>query len=455
MITSANLAPAEPLQDLARHPLFSGPGAAAQATLFAHQALAEGVRCRQGGQLGDAYLYYRFALYATFRFGPVEGLYATTANVFTLRSLLRDIVVRGDVSERDLTKDADEEWLRTFRASIDDTLRRMQEDALYLLPLLASSATGATSAHAAQHIATFAGDLVARRRWQAATGELAEGPGRAEEVLVCALEELEQSNEIEACGLALNEDLEREQRAFDRIWRSYEAHRGALDGPLRSPDLAGRLDAAFRHFEHLRFLVTANGGPMAHSFSFGLSHRIQMLGRDLMRLHLLRRGDARTSPAIAERVKARSLGDLMSREHYVSFDHIPSWFRNRLVKASGNVQSVEPANLAEVVQSVYGSGSALLVFVKRAAQFMAWAVLPGGVLNAWTFDDPKAELAGIFSSLPYLAGGEGLATDRGRDASSPGSSRKTIRARSTATCVRSGKGSSRRNSSPRSPDARG
>ena len=84
------------------------------------------------------------------------------------------------------------------------------------------------------------------------------------------------------------------------------------------------------------------------------------------------------------------------------------------MKASGNVQSVEPANLAEVVQSVYGSGSALLVFVKRAAQFMAWAVLPGGVLNAWTFDDPKAELAGIFSSLPYLAGGEGLATDRGR-----------------------------------------
>ena len=326
MITSANLAPAEPLQDLARHPLFSGPGAAAQATLFAHQALAEGVRCRQGGQLGDAYLYYRFALYATFRFGPVEGLYATTANVFTLRSLLRDIVVRGDVSERDLTKDADEEWLRTFRASIDDTSRRMQEDALYLLPLLASSATGATSAHARSTSRPLPGISWHGDDGRPRPASWPKDPAAPKRSWSAPWRSSSSRTRSRLAGFALNEDLEREQRAFDRIWRSYEAHRGALDGPLRSPDLAGRLDAAFRHFEHLRFLVTANGGPMAHSFSFGLSHRIQMLGRDLMRLHLLRRGDARTSLAIAERVKARSLGDLMSREHYVSFDHIPSWF---------------------------------------------------------------------------------------------------------------------------------
>src|SRR5450755_2646019 len=144
MTTPTNLAPTEPLQDLAQHALFSDPGAASQVTLLAQQALAEGVRSRHRGQLGEAYLYYRFGLYATFRLSLIDGLYATSANIFTLRSLLRDIVVRGDVTEREFTKDADEEWLRRFRDSIDDTLRRMQEDARYLLPLVESSASAGT-----------------------------------------------------------------------------------------------------------------------------------------------------------------------------------------------------------------------------------------------------------------------------------------------------------------------
>jgi CHAT domain-containing protein len=409
-----NLAPAEPLQELAEHTLFRDPDAAPQLTAMAQHALAEGVRCKQGGGLADAYLYYRFALLATFRLGLFDGLYAASANVFVLRSFLRDIVVRGNVTEHDLGIDAGEESLRTVRASIEDTLRRMQEDARYLLPVVESSESAGILqvAHAAQHLATFAGDRLTRRRWQATTCRLAVAPGGEEEALVSTLEELEQSSEIEACGLSVNQDIDQEQQAFELVWQSYEAHRGVLDGAVRLPELAGLLDAAFRHFEHLRFIVTTNGGPMAHSFSFGLSQRIQALGRDLMRLHLLRRGDARASLEIAERVKARSLGDLMSRQHFVSFDRMPAWFRNKLINASGNVQSIEPANLREVALSVYNSGSALIVFVKAAPQFLVWGILPDGDLKAWTLDDPKAELAGFIDALPYIAEVHDLGTGR-------------------------------------------
>jgi CHAT domain-containing protein len=405
MITPANLAPTEPMQELAQHPLFVDPHAAAEARTLANQALAEGVRGRQRGELGQAYLYYRFALCATFLRGPDEGLAATTANIYMLRSLLRDVVVRANVSDRYLKEDADAEWLRMFRAQIDETLQRMHDDARHLLPLAEARASGASPAfaHAAQQIAICADDLAARRRWHAATVEAAVALGDAEEALVSTLEELEQSREIEACGLALTEELGREQQGFERVWQSYLAHRGALDGPLRSTDVAERLDAAFRHLEHLRFVVTKNGGPMAHIFSFGLSQRIQTLGRDLIRVHVLRLHDARTSLSIAERMKARALGDLMSREHYVPIERAPAWFRSRLVDASGNVQSIEPATLGEVVGAVYGSGAALLVFVRLADVFVGWRLLPNGDLCAWTFDPPTTALDGIFSALPYVA----------------------------------------------------
>jgi CHAT domain-containing protein len=413
MSAPANLAPSEPLQELAQHPLLADPRAAAQARAFANHALAEGVRCRQRGELGRAYLYYRFALCATFLRGPDEGLAATTANIFMLRSLLRDVVVRANVSERDLKQDADAEWLRAFRASIDETLQRMQDDARHLLSLVDARASEAAlaCAHAAQQIAICADDLAARRRWHAATVESAAALGDHEEALVSTLEELEQSREIEACGIALTEELGREQLGFERVWQSYLAHRGALDGPLRSTEVVERLDAAFRHFEHLRFVLTKNGGPIAHIFSFGLSQRIQMLGRDLIRVHVLRRRDPNASLAIAERMKARALGDLMSREHYVPIDRAPAWFRSRLVEASGNVQSIEPATLADVAGSVYGSGATLLVFVKLEDVFVGWRLLPNGDLSAWTFEPPRDALDGIFSALPYVAEGEHAAPD--------------------------------------------
>ncbi len=400
-----SLAPTEPLSTLEEDALFSDPAAAPQLTALAQRALSEGVRCRQAGCFAEAYLHYRFALCATFRLGLFDGLYATSANIFVLRSFLRDIVVRGTVTHVDLRIDSTEESLQAMRASVEDTLRRMREDARYLLPLLESS-EGAGSlqlAHAAQHLATLADDRGARRRWRETTCRLSVALGRVEEALASSLEELEQSTEIEACGLSVNKDIDEEQQAFEVVWQSYEAHRGVIDSSLELTEIAGLLDAAFRHFEHLRFVVTTNGGPMAHSFSFGLSKRIQMLGRDLMRLHLLRRGDARASLGIAERVKSRALGDLMSRQHFVSLDRVPAWFRNKLIAPSGNVQSMEPADLREVAMSVYNSGSALLVFVKADAKFLVWCILPDGDLKAWALDDPEAELAGFINALPYDA----------------------------------------------------
>ena len=412
VIAPLDLAPTEPLQALAEHPSFNDPAATPQLTALAQQAIAEGMRCKQAGSYAQAYLYYRFALCATLRLGLFDGLFAASASVFVLRSFLRDIVVRGTITQRELGVDADEESLQALRASIADTLRRMREDARHLLPLAASRAdTGSLPlAHAAQHLATFAEDVDARRRWQQATCRLCEAAGREEEALASALEELEQSREVEACGLPVNPDIAEEQRAFEVAWQSYERHRGVLDDPPPSMEVAGLLDAAFRHFEYLRFIVTTRGGPMSHSFSFGLSRRIQALGRDLMCLHLFRLRDAGTSLAIAERVKARSLGDLMSRQHFVSFDRIPAWFRNRLVGDGGNVQSIEPATLREVALSVHGSGSALLFFVKAHARYLAWCILPNGDFQAWALDVPQPELAGFVEALPYMADVHDLGT---------------------------------------------
>jgi CHAT domain-containing protein len=364
-------------------------------------------------------LYYRFALLTTCRLRLVEGLEATTANVFVLRSLLRDAVVRGDISERDLTENPTQEWVEQFRASVEETFHRIRADAGYLLPEVEKLATDPAqspaarlmAAQAAQRIATFAEIADTRRRWLRVVHALAEQLNRPDSALVAVLEELEQSialessfpekSIIDASFFPTSEiaDLQ----PFDEVWRMYEALRRHLHGPVQSGNVPGLLDAAFRHFEYLRWLITKKSGPIGHLLSFGLSQRLQVLGRDLISFHI-RRGDARASLEIAERVKARALGDFMSRQHFVSFDRIPASFRNKLVAKDGrgNVQSVAPATVREMALSVYDTGSALLVFVRLEASYVGWRILPNGDLSAWVIDEPQADIAAIFSALPYF-----------------------------------------------------
>ena len=399
-----DLAPTESFEELGRSPLFSDPASSGQLAAFAQAAMAHGVQSRRSGNLAQAYRYHRFALYATWRLETTEGLDAAAGNVKDLRALLRDIVLRGDVDERQLTPEPTALWRAAYLQAAQETLALMRSDATHLLaqPGLptAGGAHRVTQARAWRRLHLIAEDSVPRREALRRFLELADLERARSDALLAVVEELEQTTQGDlASGARLaNKVIDEEEHArFAEVWNAYLRYRD-VDDP--NPELLRARDCAFRHFEFLRVSILAASGPIGHILSFALSGHTQQLGRDLVEASLAQ-GDAQRALQVAERLHARALGDLMSRTHYVPFERAPHHYRHRVAPMRGNVQSVEPASLREVGEAARDGGGALLLFLRTGEGMVAFVVMPDGGMEAWHTEECREAASRLSAYLPY------------------------------------------------------
>ena len=427
------LAPVAPLEELAQQDVFADPLATRDLELWARTALSEGVRNRTQKQFSQAYLYYRFALYATYRLQSIDGFDAATGSILALRVWLREALLRGNIDAGDLTEQPTDEWRSAFKTSGDDTLARMKADAVFLwtrvrdapVPANQNPSMALKWSDSIRRIAILTGDTGERRAALNAFCGLASENGADADALTAVLEELEQSTEsevsvpIEPSAVhrtfqITHKELREERLQFEAVWARYEALRPALADA--TPQLVGALGTAFRHFEHLRFIITANGGPMSHIFSFEVSRKLQTLGRDLL-LAQLKTGDAQGALATAERVKARAFGDLMSRSHFVPFNRAAHQFRNTLIRHQGNVQSIEPVTPRDMGRTVYGTDAAMLFYIQTSDGLAAWLILPDGSLTCWLVADVGPSVSSLLAKLPYFDNAAAAVRGRRRDVS--------------------------------------
>jgi len=391
-------------------------------TRVAAMSSRNGVILRQGGDIAAAYLRYRFALAVACRARNPQGMEAISANVYQLREFLRDVAERGIIPAANLVPEPNEEWATRFRNLCEDLRARLREDAQFLLPWaleLADSEplmpTKMLTLLAARRLAACAGNAEERRRLLGSIVEMAT-PTNLE--LIAVLEELAdtQSGDFPVLldpmfGLKDTSDPGPEQRAFEVTWKAYERLSTNLaDIPLDIPlEMAFR--NAFQHLENLRVATMMRGGPMAHSWSLAASRYLQVVGRDYVLV--LTAAGSKYSLDAAERLKARALGDMMARSHYVALSGLPRQFQSRIKNPTGNVQSMEPCGLEEIARCAKSLDAVVIYYLKCGTDFFVWLIRPDGTMNGVRIPIPVPLLDALFRSLPYPESASRLREGRG------------------------------------------
>lgn len=423
-VFSFRLDSASLLQEIAAAMVETDPASVGSWMQVAAKASASGVRLRQQGDLRGAYHRYRFSLAVICTAGDPEGMSVVSANVYRFREVVRDAVERAIIPAEAPAAAPSAEWISQFREVCEGLLVSLRADAELLLPLALEAANAAPvsvekthALAAARRIAAFTGKAGERRRILVALHAAPAPPGNLQ--LIAVLEELA---ETQSPDLWLFDPMfgiqprdfqpEQRHRGFEAVWKIYQELSACLGEAGCDMPLLEAYTNAFQHLDYLRFQITASGGPIAHVSSFAASRFFQAVGRGyIFVLNALRQG--KLSLETAERVKARALGDMMSRTHYVEAARAPRQFRSLIARTSGNVQSMEPAGFGDIADAAKTLEAALLYFVKIGSEFAVWLIRPDGEMGCARIPIPDKLLETAFRALPYHKSASQLLDGRG------------------------------------------
>ena len=387
---------------------FENPQARTQWVSHAHQAATLGVQLRREHALADAYACARFALFITARLRDAKGVPAVAGNLWTVVDQARNVLERAAGPERGPAGDPewtvaidryrrDLEWLRSMavadcRAVLSDVRAISDDDP--------SSSERALALHRVAQLARSELSF-------AVAVERLEATNDADRQLLAAAETLAQLDGESLLSLTIDKAA-----LGDPTWARYLAHRGAALRAANAHMVGGRLAAVFRQLSVLRLRATTGGGAHAHQVSYGISARLQTVGRDLVTV-LLRCGEEEEALNVSEGLLARAMVDWMGRTHAVW--RIPREFRAAIDPLTGSLNAVDVVRGDEIPAVAMQMNAAILVYLRHLGGLHAWLVTPTGELRNADLGNDRSTVERVAELLPHLPAGQGGV----RDASLP------------------------------------
>ena len=409
--TTIDAAAPDLLAQLDRHGMLGDPSTASQWRSHAQQAAGLGIARREHGDLAEAYIHQRFALFVALRQQSIEGVLAIVGNIWILRESVRDITERaqGPARGHDGPRDAS-----SLGELLEKTLAFMQHDALFVKGAVRELADASAEDppqclamhHTCYRLARIAGDDPMRSAELDALVALAESLGDARTAVIVAAEEVAQMDLLDALrasGMMGTSDLPPSDTAD--AWPRYRKLRSHIHEVGDLGKVAAACGGAFNHLCHLRLRATTAGGAFGHQLSYAISSVLQTVGRDLVGLlHRMGRNDDALS--VAEMLLARSMADWMARTHGIWA--IPSEFRAGIGGLNGSINAVAAAGLADIHAAVRAVDAPLLYYLQQEDSYLAWLVRKDERVVTVPIADPAPHVAYL---LPSIASAEREALD--------------------------------------------
>jgi CHAT domain-containing protein len=374
---------------------------------FAQKLTARGLLYKNHGNLSDAYLCYRIALFFAFHFEANEGVDAIARNIRILYEQLIDLTVRGNeirlnVTDENFSVTTRKEYiaalnrdpvaLKALKAKLEQSKELVRADAAALLHQLglenneqaAQKTFTETRAATAWNLSVAAGYTSLRKGLTKERLTVYEKESDDKKAYWLILEELA----VIDVGEFLNESAFQETQLsyFSYVWGKYVTLTQNIKELVHSYPVVSLYESVFRQFEYISSRLTSAGGAFGHLLHYNFSDFFQMIGRDYIAYCLVQQPDELIKAyELAEQIRNRSMINWIGRTVYHS--RMPKQASFPLITAfTGSVNAVEPIRAGKMASIPAITGAPVISYLLTPVGLIIWLQTITGELYSYLAD---------------------------------------------------------------------